>query len=75
MYEFTCQLAALQPPSPELQRLIEAMPGNQRAMNDFVRVNAGTLSPAAFFAPENVNAILACSHDCLTAPTAWFDSA
>ncbi len=62
MYELTCQLAALQPPSPELQRLIEAMPGNQRAMNDFVRVNAGTLSPAAFFAPENVNAILACSH-------------
>jgi 2-polyprenyl-6-methoxyphenol hydroxylase-like FAD-dependent oxidoreductase len=62
MYELTCQLAALQPPPPELQRLIEAMPGNQRAMHDFVRVNAGTLSPAAFFTPENVDAILARSH-------------
>jgi 2-polyprenyl-6-methoxyphenol hydroxylase-like FAD-dependent oxidoreductase len=59
MYEFTCQLAALQPPPPDLQRLIEAVSGNQRAMNDFARVNAGTLSPAAFFAPENVAAILA----------------
>lgn len=59
MYEFTCQIAALQPPPPELQELIEALPGNQRAMDDFVRVNAGTLSPAKFFAPENVGAILA----------------
>jgi hypothetical protein len=49
----------LQPPPPELQELIEALPGNQRAMDDFVRVNAGTLSPAMFFAPENVGAILA----------------
>jgi 2-polyprenyl-6-methoxyphenol hydroxylase-like FAD-dependent oxidoreductase len=59
MYEFTCQIATLQPPPPELQRVIEALPGNQRAMDDFVRVNAGTLSPAVFFAPENVGAILA----------------
>jgi flavin-dependent dehydrogenase len=62
MYEFTCQLATLHPPPPEVQRLIEAVPSSQRAMDDFVRVNAGTLSPAAFFAPENVGAILAHSH-------------
>jgi flavin-dependent dehydrogenase len=59
IYEFTCQIAALQPPPPELQQLIEALPGNQMAMDDFVRVNAGTLSPAVFLAPENVGAILA----------------
>jgi hypothetical protein len=28
-------------------------------MDDFARMNAGTLSPAVFFAPENVNAITA----------------
>jgi hypothetical protein len=26
-------------------------------MDDFVRMNAGTISPARFFAPENVGAI------------------
>jgi flavin-dependent dehydrogenase len=59
MYEFTCEIAALQPSPPELQLLIEALPGNPWAMDDFVRMNAGTLSPAVFFAPENVEAILA----------------
>jgi 2-polyprenyl-6-methoxyphenol hydroxylase-like FAD-dependent oxidoreductase len=57
MYEFTFQLATLEPPSPERQRLFRAIYGNQRAMDDFVRMNAGTISPAAFFSPENVNAI------------------
>jgi 2-polyprenyl-6-methoxyphenol hydroxylase-like FAD-dependent oxidoreductase len=57
MYEFTFQLATLEPPPPERQRLFRAIHGNQRAMDDFVRMNAGTISPAEFFSPENVNAI------------------
>ena len=32
MYEFTCQLATLEPPPPEMQRLFGAIPGNQPAM-------------------------------------------
>jgi hypothetical protein len=28
-------------------------------MDEFARMNAGTISPAEFFAPENVNAITA----------------
>ena len=59
MYEFTCQLATLEPPPPEMQQLFAAVHGNQEAMDDFARMNAGTISPAAFFAPENVNAIAA----------------
>jgi flavin-dependent dehydrogenase len=59
MYEFTCQLAALAPPPPEMQQLLAAVHGNQKAMDDFARMNAGTISPAEFFAPENVNAIAA----------------
>jgi 2-polyprenyl-6-methoxyphenol hydroxylase-like FAD-dependent oxidoreductase len=59
MYEFTCQLATLEPPPPEMQQLFAAMHGNQTAMDDFARMNAGTISPAEFFAPENVKAIAA----------------
>ena len=59
MYEFTCQLATLEPPPPEMQQLFGAVHGNQKAMDDFARMNAGTISPAEFFAPENVKAITA----------------
>ena len=59
MYEFTCQIATLEPPPPEIQQLFRAIHGNQEAMDDFARMNAGTISPAEFFAPENVDAIMA----------------
>ena len=59
MYDFTCELATLEPPPPELQQLLKAAYGNQKAMDDFARVNAGTISPAEFFAPGNVDAIVA----------------
>jgi 2-polyprenyl-6-methoxyphenol hydroxylase-like FAD-dependent oxidoreductase len=59
MYEFTCSLATLEPPPPETQQLFAAVHGNQAAMDAFVRMNAGTISPAEFFAPGNVNAIMA----------------
>jgi len=59
MYEFTCQLATLEPPQPEMQQLFAAIHGNQKAMDGFVQVNAGTISPAASFPPENIGAIMA----------------
>src|SRR6476620_1946063 len=43
------QLATLQPPPPEMQQLLGAVQGNQPAMDDFISVNAGTLSPEVFF--------------------------
>jgi 2-polyprenyl-6-methoxyphenol hydroxylase-like FAD-dependent oxidoreductase len=49
IYEFTTQLATLAPPPPELQSLLGSLPGNQPAMDDFVSVVAGTLSPLDFF--------------------------
>jgi 2-polyprenyl-6-methoxyphenol hydroxylase-like FAD-dependent oxidoreductase len=57
MYDFTCQLATLEPPPPEMQQLFAAIHGHQRAMDEFARMNAGTISPAEFFAPENVRAM------------------
>ena len=59
MYDFTCQLATLEPPPPEMQQLIAAIHGNRKAMDDFARMNAGTMSPAQFFAPENINTMTA----------------
>jgi 2-polyprenyl-6-methoxyphenol hydroxylase-like FAD-dependent oxidoreductase len=58
MFEFTTDLARLEPPPPELQQVLGAAHGNQEAMDDFVSVAAGTLSPATFFAPENVGRIM-----------------
>jgi 2-polyprenyl-6-methoxyphenol hydroxylase-like FAD-dependent oxidoreductase len=59
MYEFTAELASLEPPRPELQRLLEAAHGNQDAMDGFARVNAGVMSPPEFFSEENVRRVLA----------------
>jgi len=59
MYEFTTEIATLEPPSPELAALLGAMPGDQQAMDGFCRMAAGVDSPADFFAESNVGAILA----------------
>lgn len=58
MYEFTTQLATLEPPPPEQIPLFQAIHRSREASDDFARMNAGTISPAAFFAPENVGRIL-----------------
>jgi flavin-dependent dehydrogenase len=58
MYDFTYMLAALEPPPPDLERLLGAIHGHQDSMDAFARVNAGTMSPAEFFAPEHVESIL-----------------
>src|SRR5262249_37657323 len=59
MFEFTVQLASLDPPPPEFMQLLSVLPGNQEAADEFVRVNAGVTSPAEFFAEDNVARIFA----------------
>jgi flavin-dependent dehydrogenase len=59
IYEFTTQLATLEPPPPEMQQLLGAVYGNQEAMDGFAGVAAGTVSPAEYFAPENIGRIMA----------------
>ena len=59
MYEFTCQLATLEPPPAEMQHLLAAIPGNQDAMDGFARTFAGATSPAEFFSAQNVARIFA----------------
>jgi flavin-dependent dehydrogenase len=60
MYEMTFDLAQVdQPPPPEMQHLLAAVATDQRAMDDFVSVQAGTLPVPEFFAEENIGRILA----------------
>jgi flavin-dependent dehydrogenase len=58
-YEFTCQIATLEPPPPEMQRVFKAVHGNPEAMDGFARVSAAVTSPAEFFSKENVERIFA----------------
>ena len=54
IYEFTAQLATLEPPPPEMQQLLAAVHGNQQAMDAFVSVVSGAVSPVDFFSEENI---------------------
>ncbi len=59
IYEFTAQLATLEPPPPELQQLLGAVHGNQESMDGFVSVVSGVVSPADFFSEENISTMFA----------------
>jgi flavin-dependent dehydrogenase len=61
IYEFTAQLATLELPPPEMQQLLAAVHGNQQAMDAFVSVISGAVSPADYFSEENVGSIFAAS--------------
>lgn len=53
-YELNCQLAALEPPTPEQRQLRTALGGNQEDTNRFFGVIAGTVPVREFFAPDNI---------------------
>jgi 2-polyprenyl-6-methoxyphenol hydroxylase-like FAD-dependent oxidoreductase len=60
MFELTSQFASLEePPPPDMQQLLAAIHGNDAAMRDYVSTFAGVISPAEFFAAENVARMLA----------------
>ena len=59
MYEFTADLASLEPPPPEVEQVLSAASRSQDAMDAFARVAAGVTSPAEFFSDESVGRILA----------------
>ena len=59
MYEFTCQLATLEPSPPPMQRLFAALRGNQEATNQFFSAITGSRPLPAFMNPENLDRIMA----------------
>lgn len=58
MYEMTSDLATLQPPSDDVQRLFLAMRGNQEVIDQFLGTVAGTVSIPEFYALENLRRIV-----------------
>jgi 2-polyprenyl-6-methoxyphenol hydroxylase-like FAD-dependent oxidoreductase len=59
IYEFTSELATLEPPPQQLQELLGRIHGNKPAMDAFVSVTAGTVSPVEFFDPAFLGPLLA----------------
>jgi flavin-dependent dehydrogenase len=63
IYDFTTQLATLEPPPPEMQQLLGAVHRNPEAMDAFVSLVAGTVSPVEFFDPEHVGRIMSAANE------------
>lgn len=61
MYEFTRQLATLEPPPPPMQQLFAALRGDQAATNQFFSALTGSIPLAAFMNPDNIGRIIAAS--------------
>ncbi len=59
MYEFTTQLAALEPPPPEMQALFGALRGHQEATNAFLSAITGAIPLPDFMSHENIGRIMA----------------
>lgn len=57
-YAFTCELAKFEPLPPAMVALFSALQGNQEATDRFIGVLTEATSPAAFFAPENMQQIM-----------------
>lgn len=58
IYDFTCELAAFAPPTAEMAALIAALADKPEHARQFLGVLAQTVTPAEFFAPENIQQIL-----------------
>jgi 2-polyprenyl-6-methoxyphenol hydroxylase-like FAD-dependent oxidoreductase len=58
MYEFTSQLAMLEPPPPLMQRLFLALRGNQEATNQFFSAITGSRPLPEFMSPDNLDRIM-----------------
>ncbi len=59
MYDFTCQLARLEPPPPPMQQLFAALRGNQQATNQFYAAITGSRSLTEFMNRQNLERIFA----------------
>ena len=58
MYEFTCELAKLEPPPPPMQQLFAALHGNREATGEFYAALTGAVPLPVFMNPENIGRIL-----------------
>jgi flavin-dependent dehydrogenase len=59
IYDFTCQLATMEPPPPEMQHLLGAVSASKHGGDGFASLVAGTMPVPEFFSPENIGQIMA----------------
>jgi flavin-dependent dehydrogenase len=59
IYELVCQIATLESPASEVTQLYYALRENQAETDRFFGTIAGTVSIPEFFAPENIQRIIA----------------
>jgi flavin-dependent dehydrogenase len=67
-YELNCQMASFEPPTPEMQQLFMALQGNRAETSRFLGTIVGTVPVPEFFAPENLQRIIAESGMALPSP-------
>jgi 2-polyprenyl-6-methoxyphenol hydroxylase-like FAD-dependent oxidoreductase len=58
IYEMNAAFASLEPPAPEIQTVLEALPGNAKQTSRWLGVITGAVLPSEFYTPENVATIL-----------------
>ena len=58
MFEYTCQLARLEPPPPEMAHLFAALRGDQNETGRFLGTVTGTVPIPEFFSPQNIGRIV-----------------
>jgi 2-polyprenyl-6-methoxyphenol hydroxylase-like FAD-dependent oxidoreductase len=63
MYDFTCELAKLEPAPPPMQQLFAALHGNREATSQFYSALTGSTPLPAFMSHENIGRILARAAD------------
>lgn len=62
IYEFTCQSALLEPPTPEMTQLVLALRDNQPETNRFFGILSQTTSAAEFMNPANLSGIISAAN-------------
>jgi 2-polyprenyl-6-methoxyphenol hydroxylase-like FAD-dependent oxidoreductase len=58
MYDFTCELAALEPAPPPMRQLFAALHHDREATNQFYSALTGAVPLPRFMTPENIDRIL-----------------
>jgi 2-polyprenyl-6-methoxyphenol hydroxylase-like FAD-dependent oxidoreductase len=59
LFDFTCEMATLAPPPPQMQQLFAALRGNREATNQFYSAITGSSPLPAFMNPDNIGRIVA----------------
>lgn len=68
MYEFTTDLAALEPPPADMGALFGALRGDQDATNAFLSAISGAVPLSDFMSNENIARIMAAANEAETSP-------